>query len=84
MANKPNKMGRIEGTPKVRWYKKIKWQTVGTVLTVAALVAVGVMGTLQYQKFIAGVKAEGVAEFKSNSCDPYANDKGQKWLECDE
>lgn len=56
----------------------------GVVVTVVALVVIGVAGTLSYQNFINNVKAEGVAEFKINSCDPYANDKGQKWLECDE
>ena len=57
---------------------------VGVAVAVVALVVLGVAGTLSYQNFINNVKAEGVAEFKINSCDRYANDKGQKWLECDE
>ena len=48
----------------------------GVVVTVVALVVIGVAGTLSYQNFINNVKAEGVAEFKINSCKPYANDKG--------
>ena len=56
----------------------------GVVTSVVALVVLGVFGTLSYQKVISNIKAEGVAEFKIQSCDPYANDKGQKWLECDE
>ena len=59
-------------------------RVVGVVVTVVALVVLGVFSTLSYQNFINNVKAEGVAEFKINSCNPYANDKGQKWLECDE
>lgn len=60
----------------------------GKAVAVAAgtlsLVVLGVLGTLGYQNTINNIKAEGVAEFKINSCDLYANDKGQKWLECDE
>ena len=84
MTKRPNKLGRIEGEPKVRWYKKTNWSVIGKTVLVVGLVALGVAGTLSYQNFINNVKAEGVAEFKINSCDRYANDKGQKWLECDE
>lgn len=56
----------------------------GVVTSVVALVVLGVFGTLGYQNTINNIKAEGLAEFKINSCKPYANDKGQKWLECDE
>lgn len=66
--------------------KKLKkyGKVVGVAVATLSLVVLGVFGTLGYQKVISNIKAEGVAEFKINSCDPYANDKGQKWLECDE
>lgn len=59
-------------------------KVVGVVAITLSLVVLGVFGTLGYQNTINNIKAEGVAEFKIKSCDPYANDKGQKWLECDE
>lgn len=66
--------------------KKLKkyGKMVGVAVATLSLVVLGVFGTLGYQKVISNIKAEGVAEFKINSCDLYANDKGQKWLECDE
>ena len=61
---------------------KNQMKIVGVVVAIVALVAVGVAGTLGYQKFISNVKAQGVQEFKTTGCDEYAKD-GQKWLECD-
>ena len=57
-------------------------KVVGVVVGIAALIALGVAGTLSYQNFISNVKAQGVQEFKTTGCDEYAKD-GQKWLECD-
>ena len=82
MAKRPNAMGRIEGEPKVRWYKKVKWNVVGNIAGVVLLIALGVVGTLQYQKTIDNIKADGVKEYQTNKCEMYAKD-GQKWYECD-
>ena len=48
MTKRPNKLGRIEGEPKVRWYKKTNWSVIGKTVLVVGLVALGVLGTLQY------------------------------------
>ena len=63
--------------------RKLPIKTIGLAVTAVMLVVAGVMGTLQYQAFISSIKAEGVAEYKLNSCDKY-NDKKVEWLECDE
>lgn len=52
------------------------------VVSVILLVALGVVSTLQYQKFINNVKAEGVAEYQTSKCDKYI-DKESPWYECD-
>lgn len=84
MTKRPNKLGRIEGETKVRWYKKTNWRVIGKTVLAVGLVALGVLGTLQYQKIINNIKAEGVAEYKL-TCKKFT-DKNKKvtWLECDE
>lgn len=83
MANKPNAMGRIEAEPKVK--RHLPWKTIGAIVAGIVLVIAGISGTLGYQSFINNVKAEGVADYKLNSCDKYMNeDKSATWLECDQ
>jgi len=82
MAKKPNAMGRIEGEPKIKWYKKIKWGVLGKAVAVLGLVALGVLGTLQYQNTINMIKAQGVEEYKTNDCNKFT-DNNVEWLECD-
>lgn len=82
MTIKPNKMGRIEATPKPKrnWHMK----TVGRISVVVGLIGLGVFGTLQYQNTINNIKAEGVAEYKL-TCEKFTDkDKKVTWLECDE
>ena len=82
MTTKPNKMGRIEAEPKPKrnWHMK----TVGKISVVVGLIGLGVFGTLQYQKTINNIKAEGVAEYKL-TCEKFTDkDKKVAWLECDE
>ena len=82
MTAKPNKMGRIEATPKPKrnWHMK----TVGKISAVVGLIGLGVFGTLQYQNTINNIKAEGVAEYKL-TCEKFTDkDKKVTWLECDE
>ena len=55
---------------------------IGVVAIVVALVVTGVAGTLSYQSFINGVKAEGKAEYQL-TCEKF-KDGGTVWLECDE
>lgn len=82
MANKPNKMGRIEAEPKVK--KQLPWKSLGTIVLGLALVAAGIVGTLKYQGFINDVKSQGVAEYQSDKCNKYSNKENtQTWLECD-
>ena len=45
MTKRPNKLGRIEGEPKVRWYKKTNWRVIGKTVLAVGLVALGVLGT---------------------------------------
>ena len=48
------------------------------------LVVAGIFGTLQYQKFIDGVKADGVTEFKDLHCEQYEDEKKKvSWYECE-
>lgn len=82
MAKRPNALGRIEGEPKVRWYKKVNWGTYGKAALVIGLIALGVLGTLQVQKSYNDIKAQGVKEYQANECEVYAKD-GAKWYECD-
>lgn len=84
MTKRPNKLGRIEGETKVRWYKKTNWRVIGKTVLAVGLVALGVLGTLQYQKIINNIKTEGVAEYK-RTCEKFTDkDKKVTWLECDE
>lgn len=84
MTKRPNKLGRIEGETKVRWYKKTNWRVIGKTVLAVGLVALGVLGTLQYQKIINNIKTEGVAEYKL-TCEKLTDkDKRVTWLECDE
>ena len=84
MTKRPNKLGRIEGETKVRWYKKTNWRVIGKTVLAVGLVALGVLGTLQYQKIINNIKTEGVAEYKL-TCEKLTDkDKTVTWLECDE
>lgn len=84
MTKRPNKLGRIEGETKVRWYKKTNWRVISKTVLAVGLVALGVLGTLQYQKIINNIKAEGVAEYKL-TCEKLTDkDKKVTWLECDE
>nr|DAF59528.1 MAG TPA: hypothetical protein [Podoviridae sp. ctU557] len=84
MTKRPNKLGRIESETKVRWYKKTNWRVIGKTVLAVGLVALGVLGTLQYQKIINNIKAEGVAEYKL-TCEKFTDkDKKVTWLECDE
>lgn len=77
---KPNKMGRIEGEPK----KPFPWMATLKGLAVFVLILASIAGTLGYQHFINGVKAQGVSEYKTNECQKYMNeDKSASWLECD-
>jgi hypothetical protein len=67
--------------------KKINKKQIKATAYVASmilLVVLGVVGTLQYQMFINGVKAQGVSEYKLAHCDKYY-DKNNKnnWLECE-
>lgn len=85
MAKRPNALGRIEGEPKVRWYKKVNWGVYGKAALVVGLITLGVVATLQVQKSYNDIKAQGVAEFKANECKPFTNKENtQKWLECDD
>ena len=82
MTAKPNKMGRTKATtkPKQNWHIK----TIGKIPVVVGLIGLGVFGTLQYQKTINNIKAEGVAEYKL-TCEKFTDkDKKVTWLECDE
>lgn len=67
--------------------KKINKKQVKATAYVASmvlLVALGVVGTLQYQRFINGVKAQGVSEYKINHCNKYNDPKTKtNWLECE-
>ena len=64
--------------------KCFNWKLAGRVAMVIALVLLGVTATLQYQKFIGDIKAQGVTEFKDRHCDKYSNkEKTQFWLECE-
>ena len=84
MAKKANEYGRIEGEPKVSKLKSIKWGAITKITIVVGLVLLGVAGTLQYQKFIADTKAQGVAEYIARECDKYTDeDKKTTWLECE-
>ena len=90
MSKKPNAVGRIEAEPKVKWRKTKKAWSLLPALTLyvvlpVVLIALGVAGTLKYQSFISGTKADGVAEYKLSHCNKYADEKkGITWLECDE
>lgn len=84
MAKRPNKLGRIEGEPKVRWYKKANWSVIGKTALAIGLIVLGVLGTLQYQRIINNIKAEGVAEYKL-TCEKFTSkDENVTWLECNE
>ena len=64
--------------------KCFNWKLAERIAMVIALVLLGVTATLQYQKFIGDIKAQGVAEFKDRHCDKYSNkEKTQFWLECE-
>lgn len=86
MAKRPNKLGRIEGEPKVKWGRTKKvWAVAPYIVLPVVLVALGVVSTLGYQNYVSNIKAEGVAEFKVNHCDKFSNkEKTETWLECDE
>lgn len=84
MAKRPNALGRIEADPKPKkdWNKIGK--VAGIVATVVVLIASGIAGTLGYQSYVAGIKAQGVEEYKTHECQKYSNeDKSMYWLECD-
>lgn len=82
MAKRPNKMGRIEATPKPK--RNLHMKEIGIFVAAVALLVSGIVGTLKYQAFIDSVKAEGVSEYRATQCDQFVNeDKSQKWLECD-
>lgn len=85
MSKKPNKLGRTEGEPKVKWARTKKaWAVALYVVLPSVLVALGVAGTLGYQSYVNNLKAEGAAEYKL-TCDKFTDkDKGVTWLECDE
>lgn len=84
MSKRPNKMGRIEGEPKVSKFKRVPWANIGVIVLGVALVWAGAAGVLKYQEFIQDVKAEGVSEFIERECENFTNeDKSQEWLECD-
>jgi len=83
MANKPNKMGRIEAEPKPK--KQLPWKSIGTFVAGVLLVVAGITGTLKCQGFINDVKADGVAEFKNIQCEKFTDkEKNVTWLECNE
>lgn len=64
--------------------KCFNWKLVWRIAMVVAFVLIGVAATLQYQKFIGDIKAQGVTEFKDLHCDKYSNEeKTQFWLECE-
>lgn len=85
MTKRPNKLGRIEGEPKVNKFKALPWKTIGAVVTSVLFVLIGILGTLKYQQFINHVKQQGVREYTSTYCERYADDKKHTtWLECDE
>lgn len=67
----------------IKMNKKINWKYVGRVVLFTALVGLGIVGTLQFQKTIRDIKSEGVREYKL-TCEKFT-DKGAKvsWLECD-
>lgn len=56
------------------------------VVSVVAFITLGVVGTLKYQEFIAGVKQQGVVEYTTDRCEEYGEvyDNGTevRWLEC--
>ena len=83
MAKRPNKLGRIEGEPKVK--RQLPWKTIGTLALGIALVLAGVTGTLKYQSTIEDIKSQGVSEYKTEDCKKF-EDKEKKltWLECNE
>lgn len=81
MTKRPNKLGRIEGEPKVK--KSLPWKKIGKTLAILALVALGVLSTLAYQQTIRNIHADGVAEYKASKCKEFT-DKNVTWLECDE
>ena len=84
MAKKANEFGRIEGDKKVNKIKTIKWGAISKVALVVGLIALGVAGTLQYQKFINDTKMQGVAEYIVRECDKYTDEnKKTTWLECE-
>lgn len=85
MTKRPNKMGRIEGEPKVKWQRTKKaWAVAPYIVVPVVLVTLGVAGTLGYQNYVSNLKAEGVAEYKL-TCDKFTDkDKKVTWLECDE
>lgn len=84
MAKRPNKMGRIEGEPKVSKFKRVPWANIGVIVLGVALISTGALGVLRYQKFIADTKAQGVSEFKELHCDSFTDKKKNvEWLECD-
>lgn len=63
--------------------KGFNWKLIRSIAIVVALILLGVAATLQYQKFIGAIKAQGAAEFKDRYCDEYSNEeKTQFWLEC--
>lgn len=85
MSKKPNKMGRIEGEPKVK--RKLPWKKINLTLIVVLLVLTGVVGTLQFQKTVRDIKARGVAEYQDNNCKEfskkYEDNSIAAWLECE-
>lgn len=82
MAKKPNAMGRIEADPKPP--KNFHMKEIALFLLAVALLVSGIVGTLKYQEFINGVKAQGVSEYKANKCSVHSfEDKSATWFECE-
>lgn len=84
MSKRPNKMGRIEGEPKVSRWKRVPWAGIGMLVLGVVLMWSGAMGVLKYQEFIADIKAQGVYEYKTSECEKFTmEDKSQTWFECE-
>lgn len=86
MTKKPNKLGRIEGEPKMgRWEKtKIVAHNSLFVIVPVLLVVLGVASTLGYQNYVNDLKAEGVSQYKLDKCEKFTDKKQTStWLECD-